>query len=217
MVKEQVKLFVEGGGKNNKQLASDARRGFSHFLSDARLQGNRPKVIPCGTRNDAYENYRIAVENSELAVLLVDSEAPVESEFETGDIHNWKPWEQLRSRKDDLGRQCDNWEVIGSDTDCHLMVQMMETWFLADVKAVKEYYKHNFKKEEFPKKDVDIEQISKDKVYSILKKSISEAKASTYDKGRDSFRILERLNAEKVKARSKWANRFFTLLAEKMR
>ena len=34
---------------------------------------------------------------------------------------------------------------LAADADCHLMVQVMESWFLADAEALGEYFKDRFK------------------------------------------------------------------------
>jgi len=149
-------------------------------------------------------------------MLLVDSETDVQDIFEDGDIHDWKPWEQLQSRKDQFGNRCDLWEKIGEDTDCHLMVQMMESWFLADVDVVKAHYNGGFKEGRFPGDNEDIEKISKKKIEAILKSSTKETNKKEYDKGQDSFVILGQIDPEKVRIRSKWANRFLCLLSEKI-
>lgn len=209
-----LKLYVEGGG--NHDLDSAVRRGFKFFLLSAGFKGRLPKVIACGSRKSAYDDYCLAVNDKEPAMLLIDSEAPVREQFENGDFREWKPWEQLQSRKDHLDNQCDNWERVGANTDCHLMVQMMETWFLADVEAMRKYFGSGFNDHNFPGISENIENIAKGKIVDILAYSSKESKKEGYSKGRDSFAILGMINPDKVKERSKWANRFITLLDERL-
>jgi len=45
-------------------------------------------VVACGSRQMAYEDYCVAVRNGQPAMLLVDSEAPVQEQFEDGDIYS---------------------------------------------------------------------------------------------------------------------------------
>lgn len=173
-------------------------------------------MVACGSRKMAYDDYCVAVKNGQPAMLLVDSEAPVQEQFEGGDIYSWKPWEQLLSRTDQSGNKCDLWNKVGNDTDCHLMVQMMESWFLADVETVKSYYKAGFKEDRFPSSDENIEAISKERVEDILTASTKNTIKAEYRKGRDSFTILGKVDPAKVCARSKWSERFLYLLKEKM-
>ena len=210
-----VRVYVEGGGDHNPNLVHDVRQGFQSFFVKSGIR-MKPRVIACGSRVRAYEDYCIAVERGWPAMLLVDSEAPVFEKFEQGDPRDWKPWEQLRSRKDQSGVQCDPWESVGADADCHLMVQMMESWFLADADAVKAYFKDGFKADKFPNCDENIEKITKAKTEAILKASTAGTKKGCYIKGRDSFIILSRIDPKKVRARSKWAERFLQLLTEKI-
>jgi hypothetical protein len=117
-----VTVFVEGGG-NTKALRARCRRGFGAYLSKAGLAGRMPRVIPSGSRQNAFRDFRTAVGNadtSDFIVLLVDSEGPVE--------RNSGPWKHLKNREPD------NWDRPASarDDNAHMMVQCMETWFLAD-------------------------------------------------------------------------------------
>jgi len=210
-----VKVYVEGGGNQNPGLAQDVRKGFKQFFEKAGFN-NKPAVIVCGSRQSAYEDYCLAVSNGTPAVLLVDSEAPIDEKCQQGEIINWKPWEHLQNRKNSKGELCDLWEKVGNDIDCHLMVQMMEAWFLADVDAVKAYYRHGFSDSKFPSDSEDIEKISKTRIKEILTKAADETAKAGYSKGRDSFAILELLDPSKVEARSNWAKRFIYLLKEKI-
>lgn len=210
-----VKVYVEGGGHQNSTLAQDVHKGFQSFFTKAGFD-KRPAVVVCGSRQMAYNDYCIAIKAGKSAMLLVDSESPVQEEFEKGNIHDWKPWEQIQSRKDQSGNKCDKWERIGVDTDCHLMVQMMESWFLADVEALKKYFSEGFKETKFPKDDENIEKMSKKKIEDIFNSSTKDTKKEGYKKGRDSFIILSQIDPQKVRSRSKWAERFLCLLKERI-
>jgi hypothetical protein len=210
-----VRIYVEGGGSKNTSLSAELRLGFQIFFSKARVS-KKPRVVACGGREAAYDAYCSAVREGKPAMLLIDSEVSVQAQFEEGENHTWRPWEQLKSRKNQKGEHCDPWDKIGEDTDCHLMVQVMESWFLADVDEVEMYFGSGFKKNKFPKDDENIERIAKSKIENIFKSSTNETKNGKYDKGRDSFKILGRIDPNKIMLRSKWANRFILLVNEKM-
>ena len=115
----KIKLYVEGGGNDNRALRAECRRAFAALFGKAGLTGRKPSVHPCGGRQQAYDDFCIALRNAqqnEFPVLLVDSETPVSSE----------PWQHVHSRDGD------NWErpQDAGDDQLHLMVQVMETWFL---------------------------------------------------------------------------------------
>lgn len=140
------------------------------------------------------------------------------SEEEKTDIKKWKPWYHLKNRKNQTGELTDNWDTPqnAKDTDCHLMVEAMETWFLADVDTLKAYYKNDFNEQCLPK-NPDIEKIPKAHVFSSLSNATRNTQKGSYNKGNHSFDILALIDPEKVKNRSSWAKRFIELLTEKMK
>ena len=94
-----VKLHVEGGG-NSKVLKTACRRGFSKFIENAGLAGAMPKIVACGSRENAYESFKISHAHEDgIAMLLVDAERPVTAAG---------PWEHLNTPIDKLGapRRC---------------------------------------------------------------------------------------------------------------
>jgi len=196
-----VKLFVEGGG-DDRSLRNNCREAFRKFLEKAGFSGYMPRIVSCGSRNSAYDDYCTAVGKGENCVLLVDSEDPVSSDN--------KPWEHLKER-DDWSKP-DN----GSDEDCHFMVQLTESWFLADVDALKEYFGHGFNENSIPT-TADIETVSKKDVIDSLEKATQHTKKGFYNKGNHSFDILSKIDPSKIIKRSKWAKRFADILSEKMR
>lgn len=212
-----VKLFVEGGG-NSKSLHTECRAAFNSFLQKAGLKGYMPRIVACGSRNEAYSDYCTAIKNGEKAVLLVDSETSVIVPAGTNDdLKTWKPWYHLKNRQAQDGQSTDNWNIPqgGSDEDCHLMVELMESWFLADVDELKRYYGQGFNEHCLPNQQC-IESISKNDVMTSLSRATKNTQKGTYNKGGHSFKILERIDPDKVTSQSQWAKRFITLLSEKM-
>jgi len=195
-----VKLFVEGGGDTNK-LRTDCRRGFSGFLRSAGI-GASPRIVARGSRESAYQAYKTAIANGELAMLLVDSEGPVSKDHSRGDPSKWQPWSHLKQR--------DAWEKPPGtpDTDCHLMVQVMESWVVADPETLEAYFGKGFDSTQLPGADTLVEDVSKDDIARCLAAAAKKTKKKGYQKGRDSFRLLEQVNGTLVIAKSGWAKRF---------
>ena len=193
-----VPIYVEGGG-NYKDLRIACRKGFTRFFENSGLAEARQKlkIVPCGGRQNAYNRFRsdLAMDNKD-AILLVDSEGPVTAPG---------PWRHLKNR--------DNWDRPGGATDdqCHLMVQVMETWFLADPEALQGHYGRGFRPQDLPQNS-DIERISKDDVQRGLERAAIRTRKGSYKKGRDSFPILEKLDPAKVRRRSSYANRLIEAL-----
>lgn len=159
-----------------------------------------PQIVASGSRRNAYEDFetrhRNAAKKDEIALLLVDAEAPVKKA---------EPWEHLKDR--------DGWDRPEGATDdqCHLMVQAMESWFLADRTTLVEHYGQRFQESALPA-NPQIEQIAKnDVVNGLIRASRSTTKGS-YDKGRHSFEILEKIDPEKVTDVSPYAKRFIETL-----
>jgi hypothetical protein len=217
-----VKLFVEGGGESNS-LRTECRAAFSSFLEKAGLAGYMPRIVASGSRTAAFEDYCIAISTGEEAILLVDSETEVlipkdDPSYDASNPKTWKPWHHLKNRKGSDGTFADNLnKPLGtSDEDCHLMVESMETWFLADVVALKKYYGKDFNENKLPK-GVDIEKIKKDSVIESLENATHETTKKRYSKGSHSFGILSMIDPNNVMGRSIWAKRFIDLLFEKMK
>ena len=189
-------LYVEGGG-DNKTLKGACRRGFRKFIEKAGVTGNMPKIVACGGRTNAYNSFRKAlVAGNNTAMLLVDAEAPVTAS---------STWQHLKDR--------DGWARPNGATDvhCHLMVQFMESWFLADRGTLQTFYGQGFRTQDLPQNPV-IESISKQAVLDGLSRGTRNTKS--YKKGADSFQILEMLDPAKVRSASPYAEQFIqTLLA----
>ena len=139
--KKRIVLYVEGGGDSDS-LHVECRRAFSSFLEKVGLAGKMPRIVACGSRDDAYDKFKTACCRSTsgcIPLLLVDSEESVSDEYSAGtDCRKWRPWEHLKAR--------DNWDrpENASDEQCNLMVECMENWLIADVESLRKYYGHDF-------------------------------------------------------------------------
>jgi hypothetical protein len=90
----------------------------------------------------------------------------------------------------------------------HWMVQVMESWFLADGAALKAYYKKGFKASALPKRS-NVEQISADDVFKALKRVAGPG----YEKAVHAPKILELLSPDIVRARAAHCGRFLNAVA----
>ncbi len=193
-------LFVEGGG-SSKELTRNCARGFSKFLEKAGLKGHMPRIVACGPRNQAYDDFRIAHTHARpdtLCFLIVDSEGPVSST---------SSWEHLKNRQED------QWACPPGATEdqCHLMVQCMEAWFLADRSALERFFGQGFKPSALPG-NPNPELVDKDDLFKSLARATRETTKGEYRKGSHSFQILVEIDPEKVAGASPWAKRFLDTL-----
>lgn len=74
-----IQLFVEGGG-DTRELQRRVREAFHKLFESARLTGRLPRVIAAGGRTNAIRGFMHAIDQGFEAVLLVDSEGPVEGD-----------------------------------------------------------------------------------------------------------------------------------------
>ena len=197
----KVKVYVEGGG--NRALDADCRAAFAKLFQKAGLTNRRPAVKPCGGRHAAYSDFCTALrsaDSDDFPILLVDSESPVFS----------GPWQHVKSRDED------NWDCPpgASDEHLHLMVQIMETWFLADRQALATYFDGGFHENRLPS-TANLEDCPKERVLRSLHDASRDTRKGGYDKGRHSFQILAVIDPEKIENCSAHGKRFFDTLREK--
>lgn len=189
-------LYVEGGG-DSKSLRTACRKGFRKFIENAGAGVGASKIVACGSRGNAYRDFRTAIRDSTDALLLVDAEGPVTAQG---------AWQHLRAN--------DNWErpTTATDGQCHLMVQSMESWFLAHVDALVSYYGQDFSAGALPA-NPNIELVPKEDVLAGLNRAARNTKKGGYKKGPDSYEILERLDPARVRSGSLFAERFIQALS----
>ena len=195
-----IKIYVEGGGDNNA-LRTACRRGFATFFERAGLAGRMPRIVACGGRHDAFESFRTALRRAspdELPLLLVDSETVV--------MPGCSPWLHLSAR--------DGWEKPPSADDRHvyLMVQCMETWFMADMEAVAKYFGQGFNRAALRRHSI-LEAMEKEDVMSALLSASRDSRPKgAYRKGRDSFEVLSLLDPALVSQECSHASRLLAFL-----
>lgn len=224
----KVKIYIEGGG-DREDLKTEARKAFKEFferpfflpgkngqLHDKTFKTRLPTCIPCGSRSSAFNDFKTALSMAkpgEFVMLLVDSEAPVAVDTKTDEPVG--PWKHLETRVGDA------WAKPASATDdhAHLMVQCMETWFLADKDTLKHYFDPGFKAEMLivhPK----LEVVGKSTVFKELTNATASTKTKgKYDdstKGTHSFKILAKLDPEKVRKACPHAERLLKTLDQKL-
>lgn len=146
-------------------------------------------------------------------MLLVDSEAPVDGRCQTGQPNTWQPWQHLNQR------QGDGWDKPSpaAETDCHLMVQVMESWILADRATLSAFFGQGFNENALPAAANAIEGIAKTDVYQGLDKATRNCRTKPrYGKGEHSFKLLAKIDPRKVVDASPWARRFIDELKSRM-
>jgi Domain of unknown function (DUF4276) len=211
-----MKLFVEGGG-DAKPLRTACREGFTEFLKKAGLRGYMPRVIVCGSRKNAYDDFCTALDSGEPAMLLVDSEERVDPELLLVDkedvVTTARPWRHL------LHRVGDKWDKPpkANDAHCHLMAQCMEAWFLTDRETLKNFFGQGFNVNALPAVANPIEEVAKLDIFQSLANATKGCKTKApYGKGEHSFKLLALIDPAKVMKASGWAKHFVDEMKKQM-
>jgi hypothetical protein len=178
------RIYIEGGGEGHL-LDTLFRQGWTAFFKTAGLEGKMPGIVRGQGRTRTFDLFVTAVMNPRpgvLPLLLVDSEGPL-AEGSTA-------WQHLKAR--------DNWErpAGAGDDQAFLMVQLMESWFLADRGLLHAYFGAALR-EEALRAWLSLESVPKETVLATLDRATAACR-TPYAKGKVSFELLARLSPESV-------------------
>ena len=178
-----AKLYIEGGGDRSKSQAARFREGWNRFFEKAGV-GARVSIVRGGSRTQTFKRFSAAVSQPRprtIPILLVDSESAVRTGHSV--------WRHLKEQ--------DGWSPpSGSDDQAFLMVQAMETWFLADRGALRRYFRAGFRENKL-RKWPDLEGVPKATVIEALDSATAKC-SKRYAKGRVSFELLEEIDPVRV-------------------
>ena len=182
----KVTIYIEGGGPGPKADAR-FRESWSTFFGRSGLK--KPPAIRRGKgRRETHDDYANHLRNrptSGLALLLVDSEdlvAPGKS-----------VWQHLKERKDDSLAK----PAGAAQDDAFLMICCMETWFLADRKALAAFFGQGFNEKAIPAW-AKLEEVPKRDVLDALDRSTKACGPRQYAKGELSFDLLAQIDPNQV-------------------
>jgi hypothetical protein len=196
----KVWIYVEGGQEKYLDMSlKNSMRSFLRELEEAlRNIGWSLKIDMKHSRNEAFSAFCSPPQPDPTGyrVLLVDAECTVHG--------NQSAKQHLRTR--------DGWDTAPHDAaQFYLMVQMMESWFLADLDALEDYFGHGYRPNAIPKRN-DIEAIPKDDVESHIESATIASARRKYHKGRHSADLLAKINPQLVRQKSPHCERLFTEL-----
>jgi len=207
----KVKIYVEGGG-DSKELHARCREGFRKLVERAGFTQRMPAFVACGGRGSAYDRFKTAVSlggDTAYPMLLVDSEDPVEPP-PGGAIRPESPaaWEHLK-RRDDWDRPA------GVENDqAQLMVTSMETWIMADRKALEGFFGHCLRSNGLLPEN-NLETRPRQAVLASLEDATRDCgKGKGYRKGRPSFQLLAQVAPSVLAERLPHFRRFVETLGK---
>lgn len=188
-----TKIYVEGGGNQQRTIRA-CRIAFGKYFEKIVPTGSKPRIVVSGSRAKAFEDFTRGLNDPDYArvLLLIDAEVEVTS-GETA-------WKHLQRH--------DNWaRPSGADEDsAQMMVQCLESWFLADKDCLRRFYGQKFKTNALPARK-EIEFVSKKDVMVGLEKATKHTQKGAYHKTRHGFDILAEINPVKVEIASPFAKR----------
>jgi hypothetical protein len=195
----EIRLYIEGGGPSEhtkRPLRDGFREFFRQIHQEARSKKKKFTTIVCGSREQTLELFSQALQDHPDAInlLLIDADEPVVSgPLEHVKRHFKKGWPGLAEER------------------CHLMVQIMEAWFLADVERLQEYYSKGFRANSIPRAD-DVETVPIARVLRALKDATHDCSKGEYHKIHHASELLQRVRTSRVRSASKHCDRLFKTL-----
>jgi hypothetical protein len=178
-------IYLEGGG-DSKELHTCCRKGFRKLIENCGFTGYMPRLVACGGRDSAFDDFKIAhanKSNSDYVAMLIDSEDP---------LTDSDAWEHLKER-DGWNRPLDS-----EDDQVLFMTTCMETWIVADRDALTKHYGSKLQKSALPPL-VDLESRSRHDIQNDLFHATRDC-SNAYKKGKRSFAVLEKLSPNELES-----------------
>ena len=179
------RIYVEGGGNTN-ELRTRCREAITKLLTNTGFAGRLPRIVACGSRNEAYADFAVAVSKGTtgFVALLIDSEDPISDVEET--------WQHLKLR--------DGWDQPEhtSDEQVFFMTTCMETWLVVDRNALRDYYPGCLQ-ETLLLSNVNLEGRDRHAVQLSLENATRQC-VVPYLKNKHSFALLGRLGPDSLQS-----------------
>lgn len=184
------------------------QQGFESFFRELKKTAREKKIsfkiIPSANTQSTYDDFIRSVESSpnSFNILLVDSDAPLgENETARNFLQNkFKKWKLQKI----------------ADEQCHLMVQIMESWFLADKEKLAVFYGQKFNINALAK-DVNVEKIPKTTVENGLANATKNTQKGLYHKVNHGGKILELIDSAKVRESAFHCRRLFQAITDALK
>ncbi|HBJ84577.1 MAG TPA: hypothetical protein DDZ88_12045 [Verrucomicrobiales bacterium] len=179
-------IYIEGGasGPHSKNLNIRCQKAFHALLDRMGLQ-RKPRLKACGGRNAVYDDFCTAhaAKREDFVSMWIDSEEPmkdIEAAWkhlaEVTTVAAWKKPEDVE------------------DEQVLFMTTCMETWIVADRKALKRHFGHKLHENALPPPN-DLESRDRHDVQERLERATKDCQ-NAYAKGKRSFEALEEVSPD---------------------
>jgi len=193
-------IYFEGGG-DKEATQSKCREGLSRYCAKLKKPSSRLRIVAGGSREQTFDKFKRASRinrDGEIAVLLVDAEGPVTAGSPAEHLHNG-----------------DRWEIaVPQQKNVFLLVQTMESWFLADREALAMFYDGGFLLKSLPGNATNTEVIRKQDIEAALKRATRNTTKGEYHKINHGTSLLALIDPAKVEKSSPHAASFHQFLRE---
>jgi hypothetical protein len=95
------------------------------------------------------------------------------------------------------------------------MIQVMESWIIADAPAVQAYYAQHFLSNALPRGQ-DIEGVDKERIYKALEHATARTQKGEYHKIGHAAALLEMIDPARVRRRCPSCDRLFVTLTQRI-
>ena len=184
-----IRIYIEG----DKKLLPGFRQFFDQFYN----RGTRIDLAMCGPNVIADFTSGVKKFPGAINILLMDSEGP-DGPGLIQKVKTHDKWDSSTNNK-------------VTDECLNFMVQVMESWFIADREALRNYYGNGLLENQLPA-NPNIEQIPKEDVLQRIETATSNTGKGKYHKTKHAPQILERIDPSKVQAVAPNCARFLNYL-----
>ena len=201
---EEIRIYIEGDTKQKGKNSDIAlREGFHNFFGElikkAREKNIKFRIILCGSKFITFKEflYGTRIYPDSFVAFLIDTDDTV------GEKETAKSFLQ----KQNAGW---HWQNINEE-QCFLMVQVMESWFFADIDRLEKYYGQNFNRKAL-RQSSNVEKIAKSDVENGLANATKNTQKGEYHKTKHGAKLLELINPQKVREAAPHCERLFEII-----
>ena len=187
-------IYLEGGatGQDSKEVTIRCQQAFSKLLDKMGFEGRQPKLVACGGREKVFTRY--CTEHSgasgQYIAMWIDSEEPIKNDIE-------KTWEYIGQLKDIKNFS----KPEGANDDQVLfMTTCMETWIIADIETLKDYYGDKLNTNPLNPKSKTLESMVRGQALEAIQKATLNCN-NPFKKGIESYKIIGELNPSSLAIR----------------